>query len=164
MDWPLLGIAWDGAYYFDTAVPFGIHWGVMYMQRTTSAVTTLAQQHHIPCIAYIDDVASAQPPSQALNGKRRFQALLVELGLEESASKGSETSTHMTWLGMDLDSEAMTMAVPLDKIRECLRISRLLVNKEHCTKSQLQKYLGEIIPYMPVLSHTVYLSTECLRP
>ena len=33
MDWPLLGIAWDGAYYFDTAVPLGIGWGAMYMQR-----------------------------------------------------------------------------------------------------------------------------------
>ena len=144
MDWPLLCFAWDSAYYFDTAVPLGIRWGSMYMQRTTSAVTTLAHQHHIPCIAYIDNVVSAQPPSQALNGKRRFQALLVELSLEENASKGSEQSRHMTWLGVDHDSEAMTMAVPVDKIHECLRIFQLWVNKEHCTKSQLWKYLRKL--------------------
>ena len=144
MDWPLLGIAWDGAYYFDTAVPLGIRWGAMYMQRTTPAVTNLAHQHHIPCITYIDDVASAQPPSQALNCKRRFQALLVELSLEENASKGSKQSRHMTWLGVDHDSEAMTMAVPVDKIRECQQIFRLWVNKEHCTKSQLRKYLRKL--------------------
>ena len=36
MDWPLLGIAWKGPFYFDRAVPFDIQWGAMYMQRTLS--------------------------------------------------------------------------------------------------------------------------------
>ena len=158
MDWPLLGIAWDGAYYFDTAVPFGIRWGAMYMQRTTSVVTTLAQQHHIPCVAYIDDVASAQPPSQALNGKRRFQALLVELGLEENVSKGSEPSTHMTWLSMDFDSEAIAMAVPVDKMGECLRMSWLWVNKEHCKNRNYGDTSGNYSIYAGAVPHSVYLS------
>ena len=144
MDWPLLGIAWDGTYYFDMAVPFGIRWGAMYMQRTTSAVTSLAQRHKIPCIAYIEDVASAQPPGKALHGKHHFQALLVELGLEENVSKGSEPSMHMTRLGVDSNSEDITMTFPSDKIRECLPMFWNWKHKEHCTKSQLCKYLKKL--------------------
>ena len=144
MDWPLLGIAWNGAFYFDMAVPFGIRWGAMYMQRTTSAVTRLAGHESIPCIAYIDDVASAQSPGDAIRGKRRFQSLLRELGLQENVSKGSEPSTRMTWLGVDFDSEAMTMSVPTIKINECLRMARSWATKEYCTKSQLRKFLGKL--------------------
>ena len=144
MDWPLLGIAWNGAFYFDMAVPFGIRWGAMYMQRTTSAVTRLAGHEAIPCIAYIDDVASAQSPGDAIRGKRRFQSLLVELGLQENISKGSEPSTRMTWLGVDFDSEAMTMSVPTIKINECLRMARSWATKEYCMKSQLRKFLGKL--------------------
>ena len=160
MDWPLLGIAWDGTYYFDTAVPFGIRWGAMYMQRTTSAVTPLAQQHHIPCIAYIYDIASAQPPSQALNGKRRFQALLVELGLEEKASKGSEPSTHMTWLGVDFGSEAMTMA-KYANVCECPGFGWIKSIVQNCNYGNTS---GNYSIYASAVPHSVYLSTECLRP
>ena len=144
MDWPLLGIAWNGAFYFDMAEPFGIRWGAMYMQRTTSTVTRLAGHESIPCIAYIDDVASAQSPGDAIRGKRRFQSLLRELGLQENVSKGSEPSTRMTWLGVDFDSEAMTMSVPTIKINECLRMARSWATKEYCTKSQLRKFLGKL--------------------
>ena len=144
MDWPLLGIAWNGAFYFDMTVPFGIRWGAMYMQCTTSAVTRLAGHEGIPCIAYIDDVASAQSPGDAIRGKRRFQSLLRELGLQENISKGSEPSTRMTWLGVGFDSEAMTMSVPTIKINECLRMACSWATKEYCTKSQLRKFLGKL--------------------
>ena len=144
MDWPLLGIAWNGAFYFDMAVPFGIRWGAMYMQSTTSAVTRLAEHEGIPCIAYIDDVASAQSPGDAIHGKRRFQSLLRELGLQENISKVSEPSTQMTWLGVDFDSEAMTMSVLTVKINECLWMARSWATKEYCTKSQLRKFLGKL--------------------
>jgi len=166
MDWPLLGIKWKDTFYFDMAVPFGIRWGAMYMQRTTSAVTSVAGHGGIPCVAYIDDVASAQPPGEALQGKRRFQALLSELGLQENTNKGSEPSTHMTWLGIDFDSESMTMTVPPEKIDECLRISRTWVNRATCTKSQIRKYLGKlfhICQCCPTLRLFVNRMLETLR-
>ena len=76
------------------AVPFGIRWGAMYMQRVTEAATTIASHEGISCIAYIDAVPGAQPPIEALPGKRRFQALLCELGLGENILKGTDPTIH----------------------------------------------------------------------
>ena len=165
-DWPLLGISWRGAYYFDMAVPFGIRWGAMYMQRVTEAATNIASHEGIPCIAYIDDVASAQPPVEALSGKRRFQALLRELGLEENIPKGADPGTHITWLGVDFDTVAMTMSVPSEKIKDCLILSRKWATRFRCTKSQLRQYLGKlfhICQCCPTLRLFVNRMLETLR-
>ena len=66
-------------------------------------------------IQYIHDVAGAQPPNKAFPGKRCFQALLHDLGLEENVPKGTDPATHITWLGVDFDMESMTMFVAAEK-------------------------------------------------
>ena len=144
LDWPLLGIQWKGQYYFDTAVPFGIRWGAMYMHRTTSALTSIAAYDGIPTVAYIDDIAGAQSPARAQQDKAHCQHLMEELGLEEQVEKGTDPDTRMVWLGVHFDTQTMVMSVPHSKIEECLSLAGEWAHKTHCTRSQLRRFLGKL--------------------
>ena len=78
LDWPLLGIRWKGQYYFDTAVPFGVRWGAMYMQSTSAAVTDILQRDDIKSLAYIDDIAGVNTSHEdAQRCFNRARALLA---------------------------------------------------------------------------------------
>ena len=44
--------------------------------------------------------------------------LLVDLGLVESKKKAMSPSKLMTYLGVQFDTEAMTMSVPADKLAD----------------------------------------------
>ena len=144
LDWPLFGIHWAGRYYFDTAVPFGVRWGAMYMQRTSAAASAIARTEHIPTVPYIDDTASAQQPADAWAGMARFNALLHELGLQD-VEKEKLPHTVMTWLGVNFDTVNMIMSVPLPKIADCLSTTCLWAQKLHATKSELTQYLGKLL-------------------
>ena len=83
LDWPLLGIQWQGKYYFDCSIPFGLRFGAKCMQDTTSAVATILRHEGFPTLAYIDDLAGAhEDPVTANKGFLRTRLLLHELGLQ----------------------------------------------------------------------------------
>ena len=145
LDWPLLGIRWKGQYYFDTAVPFGVRWGAMYMQSTSAAVTDILQRDDITSLAYIDDIAGVNTSHEdAQRCFNRARALLAELGLAEAASKASPPNTVMVWLGVLFDTTNMTMAVPETKIKEVMTLASRWLNSARCTKTQLRKFLGKL--------------------
>ena len=144
LDWPLLGFQWRGQFYFDTAVPFGIRWGAMFMQRTTEAASSIAAHEGISVIPYIDDLACAQKPHEAHGGMVRFKQLLTELGLEDEPRKENLPRTQMTWVGIRFDTVAMTMSIPQEKIAACLHLTAWWASRSHCTRSQLRRYLGKL--------------------
>ena len=64
LDYPLLGIYWEGSYYIDLAVCFGIRYGAKCMQDTTDRVTTILQHESHQCLNYIDDLCSLHVNTQ----------------------------------------------------------------------------------------------------
>ena len=47
-----------------------------------------------------------------------MQTLLLELGLVKTVEKATKPHTSMIWLGIQFDSEAMRMSVPLKDLEE----------------------------------------------
>ena len=145
LDWPLLGIQWQGKYYFDCSIPFGLRFGAKCMQDTTSAVATILRHEGFPTLAYIDDLAGVhEDPITANKGFLRTCLLLHELGLQEAREKATAPSTSMTWLGIHFDTVAMTMSIPTVKIQECLTITHSWTSKTHVTHAQLKSLLGKL--------------------
>ena len=64
LDWPLLGLHWEGGYYFHTSVPFGVRWGSMACQRTTDAVCHILRKEGWDWLCYVDDFAGAAAGEQ----------------------------------------------------------------------------------------------------
>ena len=70
--------------------------------------------------------------------------LLEDLGLEESKEKYHPPSTSMPYLGVQFDSERMTMSIPPDKLQELREDVNLWTRKTTSTKKTLQQLLGKL--------------------
>ena len=79
--------------------------------------------------------------------------LVADLGLDISMDKLVQLSTSVICLGILIDSEIQTIAVPPEKLQEIVHICAIWSNKKSCTINQLQSLLGSLL----------YI-TKCVRP
>ena len=82
--------------------------------------------------------------SRALQSSEAMATLLEDLGLEESTDKYHPPSTSMPYLGVQFDSEKMTMSVPADKLEELREEVNMWSRKKKATKKNLQQLLGKL--------------------
>ena len=121
LDWPLLGLKWENKYYFDISIPFGIRWGAMAMQRTTSAISYIMAQDDHDTYNNIDDIVGIEPTLQQANtGFSQLKHLFNDLGLQESEAKAQPPSQIITWLGVEFDASAMEIRMPAEKINDTM--------------------------------------------
>jgi hypothetical protein len=145
LDFPLLGFAWDQDYYIDVSIPFGIRWGAMACQRTTNGIRYIQERQSRDTLNYIDDflgVESTQQEAQAASSG--LQQLLVELGVEESASKFIAPTTCLPWIGIEFDTVAMEVRMPQHKIDATLALLQQWRHLTRATRQQLRKLLGKL--------------------
>ena len=119
-DWPLLGISWDDALFLDVAIPFGLRHGASACQRVTEAVAAIAKYDvQADAHAYIDDTAGAALPDVAPTHYRSILDTMDILGLDRAPDKCQSPATTLTWVGVFLDTDTMTMSIDKDR---CLRL------------------------------------------
>ena len=56
LDWPLLVLGWNGAYYLDTTMPFGARASSSNMQRVANAVVKILKDKGVNAMMYLDDI------------------------------------------------------------------------------------------------------------
>ena len=145
LDWPLLGVDWDGQHFVDTAIPFGLRHGASACQRTSEAAATVASHKcGAKTEAYIDDTAGAALPTVSQSHYRGLVSTMDELGLETTPEKCTPPSTRMLWVGVWYDSVAQTMAIDRDRIQEALAECEKFVGASRVTLHALQKFLGRL--------------------
>ena len=100
MDWPLQGIVWDGQFYVDLAIPFGLRHRASACQRTSEATGQVAEHRHgSKTHAYVDNMGGA---ALAHKADAHYNGLLQtynELGLQVAPSKCQPPSFQMLWVG-----------------------------------------------------------------
>ena len=87
-DWALLSIQWDGKAYVDAAIPFGLRHGASACQRTSEAVSTVAQHKcQAKTLPYVDNTAGASLPHDSQWHYEGTLGVMDELGLQVAPSK-----------------------------------------------------------------------------
>lgn len=141
-DFHFLGYVHHGSFYFDVAPPFGLRSSAMMCQRTTFAVTYMFQQLGYHCTNYINDFGGAEIPANSVAAFDALTDLLSSMGLQSSPDKDCPPSTNMVFLGIQLDTVAMTMSVTPDRLEELLHRCSSLLSLSHVTRRELQSLLG----------------------
>ena len=142
-DWPLLGFVYRGQYYVDMCPPFGLRTSAMCMQRTTEAVSWMHGQSGYISRPYLDDFGGAEKTcEEAEEALRVLQGIMRELGLEEAAHKICRPATKMTWLGLEYDAVAMTIAIPQVKMEEIMEVLKGWQGRIRATRRDMQRLLG----------------------
>ncbi|KAK2548904.1 hypothetical protein P5673_030846 [Acropora cervicornis] len=143
-DYHLLGFRFNNLLYFDTRCPFGLKTSAVICQRTTKVDVHCFTQLGFLVDIYLDDFYGADSPARASTAFTSLRQLLQELGLQTSPDKDSPPSTKLVCLGINVNSEEMSLSVPTFRVQELLQELSLWSQRSHYTKKQLQSLLGKL--------------------
>jgi hypothetical protein len=162
----LLGYSWQSRIYIDRVFPFGLRSAAYICQRVTSALTYIAREKGVSCVNYLDDFGGAESPPMALNAFETLGEVLASAGAEESIEKACPPATVMTFLGVEIDTLAMEIRVPQDKLVAIRERLPDWLHKRTCSKKELQSLIGRLAFIAKcVAPGRLFLSRllECLR-
>ena len=119
-DWELLGMSWQGRYYFDKVLPFGLRSAPFLFNQLSDALKWLVKHHlNIHSVIHIlDDFFLVQPPpaSHCATALCQVLTLFEELNIPIAPKKTFRPSTTLEFMGITLDSVLMQARLPGDKL------------------------------------------------
>ena len=109
---------WQGKYYVDMFLPFGLRTSPRIFNLFSEAVHWVLEHEHSWSIThYLDDFFAVFPPtSDPAIHSAAFDKVISEFGLTKATEK-DETGTEVTHLGFEFDSNKMEVRLPPNKLR-----------------------------------------------
>ena len=144
-DYPLLGLQWRDATYYDVAISFGLKQGALGCQFSTDAITYLMASQRHWMMAYLDDIIGASTPDRANDAFQTVVHLSEKLGLSLNNNKVVAPTSKLTCLGIDVDAKEGILTIPPLKLKEIKNLCYKWTHKEAATRNQLQKLLGKLL-------------------
>lgn len=142
-DWPMLGMQWKGQYYMDTRLPFGLRSAPKLFTALADAAQWLIRTRGVTCcLHYLDDYFFVEPPHTPAKALAIATNTLAELGIPLAPDKVEGPTTRLSFLGIELDTIAMTASLPKHKLQ---RLQDMLVtwhDRKACTKRELLSLVG----------------------
>lgn len=144
-DWPLLGMQWDGKYYFDTVVQFGLASATAIFEWYSSAAQHIAQRSlaidHL--LHYVDDFMLCMHDLTAAKHKlQQLLALFKELGIPISIKKLEGPVTRIVFLGILFDTIAMTISLDEERLAAIHAELATWNDRSSASREQLQSLVG----------------------
>jgi hypothetical protein len=172
-DRALLGFKWEGKFYFELTLPFGLK-SSGYRWELYAAALHYFFHHHLGVelvIHYVDDflfVVDSREGGMAL--KAAALELCTRLGVPMAPDKAEGPSECLTFLGIELDTVAMTARLPAKKLSALRLLLDMWVSRQHCTIHDLQSLTGSlrwachvVRPGRAWLRRLIALTTELCR-
>ena len=118
-DSPLLGIQWKGETYFDQALPFGLRSAPIIFSAVADGLAWALFQSGVDySLYYLDDFFFCSPcDSTSCQGALSVAIPLCHrLGIPVAPEKIKGPATSLTFLGINLDSEVMSISLPRERL------------------------------------------------
>lgn len=146
IDTPLLGFTVDSNTYIDLCPSFGCRSSSGACQRVSAAIVYMMAKKGFQILAFLDDFAGCEDTYEKANlAYQAFLDLAQELGLQLALDKCQSPSTSMQWLGYDISSQDMSIAIPKDKMTQVLEECRKWVYRHHASRSSIQSIVGKLV-------------------
>ena len=153
-DYPLLGMVWQGQFYYDKVLPFGLRSSPAIFNLLADAVCwILRQEYRIPSLEhYLDDFIGVSSPSEtpctstAAIHKATLLAVFDNLGIPVASGtdKIVGPTTCLTVLGIEVDSVAQVCRLPDDKLSALKTSLAEWSCKASCSKRELLSLIGSL--------------------
>ena len=146
-DSPLLGIQWKGETYSDQALPFGLRSAPIIFSAVADGLAWALFQSGVDySLHYLDDFFFCGP--RDLTSCQGALSLAIplchRLGLPVAPEKIEGPATSLTFLGINLDSEVMSMSLPRERLASLRQRLSSWLNRRSASKHQLQELLGHL--------------------
>ena len=147
-NWELLGMKWQGLYYFDTVLPFGLRSApYLFDQFSCMLEWIIKTKLGIPNVIHILDDFSfvTKPPrSDCLTALCNILCLFTELDIPVAPGKTFPPTTSLGFMGVLFDSIIMEARLPLDKLTRTKEALHEWSHKKSATLKELQSLIGTL--------------------
>ena len=142
-DWLLLGMQWQGAFYIDTRLPFGLRSAPKIFTAVADTLQwIMAHQGIQSFLHYLDDFLFVEPKGSRGQAIPKTLAIWEALGVPVAPNKVEGPCTTLCFLGIELDSVRLTAHLPDDKLAQLVRLVNEWGDRKMCTKRQLLSLIG----------------------
>ena len=143
--WPLLCYTWQDAFFVDTRLPFGSRSSPYIFNALADLLMWIlvyvAGIRH--CIHYLDDYFSAAPTEdQCKQDMQTMSSTFTDLGVPLAPEKITGPTRKITYLGIQIDTEHMTISLPTGKYDQLMAQLRIWGRRNKCKKRELMSLIG----------------------
>ena len=145
-DYRFLGFSWNNEMYFDVAPPFGLRSAAQACQRTTDGLAYILLERGIKVINYVDDIACAMTSKEEADmAGKIIDQTICESGLVLAEEKSVNCTQVLTFLGIQFNSQKLTMEVMDDRLIEITNELKLWSSKRYASKREIQSLAGKLM-------------------
>lgn len=144
-DRPLQAVEWGGNLYIDPMLPFGLRSAPKIFNAVADALEWSLRRRGIRQIFhYLDDFIVIGPPhsSECALALLTLDRTCAELGIPIAEHKREGPVTCLTFLGIEVDTVAMQLQLPLDKLRRLQGLLSDWGDKKTCERRELESLIG----------------------
>ena len=144
-DHDLLGIFWQGKYYYDRVMPMGCASSCRTFEMFSTAIEWVAKKHlSMPHLIHIlDDYLMAAPTfHQCRINLDRFLSLCAYLGVPMAPEKTVGPENVLAFAGIELDTLRMEARLPLEKTEKCKTLVSTFLRRKKVTLREIQSLVG----------------------
>ena len=146
-DRPLLGMSWDGKVYVDKTLPFGLRSAPVIFSAVADALGWIMSKNGVTILFnYLDDFLTLGKP-----GSNECQLNLTSMlatcnstGLPVEVDKCQGPVSCILFLGMELDSVALEIRLPGDKLANLKSLLHSWRGRKACRKRELLSLIGSL--------------------
>ena len=146
-DRDLLGMQWQGSFYLDTCLPFGLRSGPFLFNQFAEALHwILNNNYQVDAVHYLDNflIVGAPGADQCASSVQLTLRVCESLGIPVAVDKLEGPATRISFLGIMLDSEAQILSLPQDKLEDILHRVHSWLGRRSATKRELLSLIGRL--------------------
>ena len=145
----LLGYQWDGRYFYDVRLPFGLRSACSLFTDLADvlAITTRFHSHHPHVHHYLDDFFFIGPADSDTceRAYSTFLSICERCQVPLSPPKCCPPSTRMELLGCVVDTASMTISLPQQKLQALIALLRATRTARTVRQRRLLSVVGKLV-------------------
>ena len=144
-DRPLLAVKWDGKFFVDLMLPFGLRSSAKIFNAVADALSWHLQRAGINLLFhYLDDFAIMGAPRspQCAHSLEILDKECRWLSVPMTAHKREGPTTCLPVLGIVIDTMAGELRLPDDKLARLQALLQQWVNRSACARKELESLIG----------------------
>ena len=145
-DRPLLGMMWEGSLFVDSALPFGLRSAPKIFSALADALEWLIRNEGVESVMhYLDDyLLVARTQEGCHEALQKLLGIFERLKVPVAPEKLEGPGTKLKFLGIELNTEEMSLRLPAEKLAELRMLVASWLGKRFCTVKELESLVGKL--------------------
>lgn len=144
-DFPLLGIEWQGKFYFDKCLPMGCSSSCQIFETLSTGLEWIATNklRASAVIHILDDFLFIAPSEEKCRvDLNSFLCLCQRIGVPIANEKTTGPARVLQFAGITLDTDLMEARLPEDKLEKCRSCLNEFLTRKSVSLKELQSLIG----------------------